>query len=143
MPLYAVLLVMPVFAQQASDTRAATIPATGACENATVTNIAYYFQDDPQSGFVVEYSSQLGLGTKEYEGEHRFASIVDRETPPNPVIAREHPGDHVRICLTQFPQKDDRCDPSKDWRGRVYTVYDYRLHEKYSGANANHLCGGA
>jgi hypothetical protein len=129
--------------KQAAAAEGSPQQSVGQCEDSTITSVSYYFQDDPKSGFVVEFSSQLGVGSGTYDGTQEHARVVDRSETPNRVIAREHPGDRVRVCLVQYPQKDQDCDPDKDWRGRQYRVYDYRLGESYTGWNANHLCGGA
>lgn len=58
-------------------------------------------------------------------------------------MAKHKVGDKVQVCLLYTPSKDPYCDPSKDERGRIYRVYNYRLRSAYQGWNANHGCGGA
>ena len=71
------------------------------------------------------------------------AAIVDRGAKPSDAIARQKVGDKVQICLLNSPRPSQYCDPTKDSRGRVFRVYNYRLKAAYTGWNANHGCGGA
>jgi hypothetical protein len=52
-------------------------------------------------------------------------------------------GDRARVCLISVPTKDDRCDPDKDTRGRLFLVYDLAKNEAEVYSNAEHGCGGA
>ena len=128
------------------------------CANSTVSKIGFYFTGDPTSGIYAVYATTLGMT----HFPHARASVTDR-TPyvaddthvggwkpsadiagvPNPIMLQERVGDRVQVCLVGTPTPTDRCDPGKDSRGRIYRVYDYRLHAAYVGENGNHACGGA
>jgi ribosomal protein L21E len=116
---------------------AAAIPYN--CVDSTVTKTGYYFEGKPESGIYAEFETKIGVETaSDYK-----ARVVDRSSPLNSVMDVQEVGDQVQVCLISFPETDRWCNPQKDFRGRVYRVYNYRLKAAYSGVNANHLCGGA
>ena len=81
-----------------------------------------------------KFKHEWGVGVVHYQDE-----------PEDLIMAKEHAGDKVQVCLVSVPNSQDSpgCDPKTDPRGRVYRVYDYRLHASYSGMNGEHGCGGA
>jgi ribosomal protein L21E len=109
------------------------------CEDSTVTTIGYYFEGDPQSGIYAGFQSKLGVET--FKG--KASRVVDRSMPLNSVMDAQLVGDKVQVCLISVPESTGGCNPAKDYRGRVYRVYNYRLKSAYIGNNASHLCGGA
>lgn len=109
------------------------------CVDSVVTERGTYFENDPSSGFYVGFKTRVGV--EKFPEAH--AAIVDRGAEPGSVIARQKVGDRVQVCLVSQPKKDEYCDPSKDSRGRIYRVYNYRLKAAFDGMNANHYCGGA
>jgi hypothetical protein len=52
-------------------------------------------------------------------------------------------GDRARVCLISIHTKDDRCDPDKDTRGRLFLVYDLAKNDAEVYSNGEHGCGGA
>jgi len=71
-------------------------------------------------------------------------------TEDNDVMAAEHPGDRVQVCLMSFPtptydatRRQYICDPDRDSRGWTFRIYDYRQHAAYYGSDTQHPCGGA
>jgi hypothetical protein len=109
------------------------------CVQTTITRVTTYFENDPSSGSVIIFASNLGVST--FKNER--ATIVDRNASAGAVIKRVRAGDSVKLCLTRVPTADKYCNPSKDTRGRVYSAYDNRLRASFSGSNADHDCGGA
>ena len=59
------------------------------------------------------------------------------------VAVLEHPGDRVQLCYLGHVEGAQECHPATDDRGRLYRVYDYRLHAAWSATNSEHSCGGA
>ncbi|HEY5146034.1 MAG TPA: hypothetical protein VII82_04675 [Polyangiaceae bacterium] len=59
------------------------------------------------------------------------------------VVVRERPGDRVQLCYLGHVEGTQACNPKTDDRGRLYRVYDYRLHMAWSATNSEHACGGA
>ena len=59
------------------------------------------------------------------------------------VAVRERPGDRVQLCFLGHVEGAQGCKPATDDRGRLYRVYDYRLHAAWSATNSQHMCGGA
>jgi hypothetical protein len=133
------------------------------CVKTTVATTGNDIANDPSSGIVVTFASNLGV---EHIPQAR-AGVVDRSTylqhstfeyklqtsvlewqvapngVPNPIAAAERAGDEVQLCLIAVPEPTIACDPLTDPRGRTYRVYDYRQHAAYSDTNSNHACGGA
>jgi hypothetical protein len=117
-----------------------TAPASAAsCVQTKITKTAYYFAGQPSSGYVVVFASNLGVSS--FKNDR--AQIVDRYASANSPIAHARTGDSVKVCLTQVPAADKYCNPSKDDRGRMYSVYDQRLKAQFTGSNDFHACGGA
>ncbi len=57
-------------------------------------------------------------------------------------------GDHVRVCLTEAPEKDKSgvvggCDPQQDPRGRQFVIYDRATQALVQYSYGTHGCGGA
>jgi hypothetical protein len=109
------------------------------CEDSVVTKLGYYFENMPESGIYAEFESGLGVETF----QDRIARVVDRSSPLNKVMDAQQVGDKVQVCLIAFPESIYQCNPQKDYRGRFYRVFNYRLKAAYEGPNAAHLCGGA
>ena len=61
----------------------------------------------------------------------------------NKLAARERVGDSVQVCFLGRIEGGEGCLTADDSRGRVYRVYDYRLHVAYTMTNSQHRCGGA
>jgi len=59
------------------------------------------------------------------------------------VVLRERLGDRVQLCYLGHVEGADVCHPATDDRGRLFRVYDYRLHAAWSATNSQHMCGGA
>lgn len=59
------------------------------------------------------------------------------------VAFRERPGDRVQLCFLGHVEGTQGCMTAADSRGRVYRVYDYRLHAAWTAMNSQHACGGA
>ena len=59
------------------------------------------------------------------------------------VAIRERAGDSVQLCSLGHVEGTQGCNPAADDRGRLYRVYDYRLHAAWSATNSQHECGGA
>jgi hypothetical protein len=59
------------------------------------------------------------------------------------VVLRERAGDRVQLCFLGHIEGAHTCNPATDDRGRMYRVYDYRLHAAWSATNSQHMCGGA
>jgi hypothetical protein len=59
------------------------------------------------------------------------------------VALRERPGDRVQLCFLGHIEGAPGCKPATDDRGRLYRVYDYRLHAAWTTSNSQHMCGGA
>jgi hypothetical protein len=59
------------------------------------------------------------------------------------VALRERSGDHVQLCFLGHVEGTQGCITAADPRGRVYRVYDYRLHAAWTAMNSQHACGGA
>lgn len=59
------------------------------------------------------------------------------------VALRERAGDRVQLCFLGHIEGTQGCIPAADSRGRLYRVYDYRLHAAWSAMNSQHACGGA
>jgi hypothetical protein len=59
------------------------------------------------------------------------------------VALRERPGDRVQLCYLGHVEGAPGCNPAADDRGRLYRVYDYRLHAAWTATNSQHVCGGA
>jgi len=109
------------------------------CVQTTIARVTTYFENDPSSGSVIIFASNLGVAN--FAGAK--ATIVDRYATAGSAITRARAGDAVKLCLTDVPAADQYCNPNKDSRGRVYSAYDNRLRASFSGSNANHGCGGA
>ena len=109
------------------------------CEDSVVTAKGYYFENQPDSGSYAKFSARLGVS----QVKDAVVEIVDRSAKPDSILARQQVGDRVQVCLIGYPTKDQYCDPDRDRRGRYYRIYNYRQKAEYSGANANHSCGGA
>jgi hypothetical protein len=136
----AAVLLMPVMTAPAGASNGSNAPWSAQshrCADSRVTSVGYRLEGAPDSGSAVGFATTLGVSS--FKGEH--AGVVGYDTIPT--IAREHPGDRVQVCLKSTPRKSQYCDPSKDSRGRIYRVYDYRQHASYSGMNSEHDCGGA
>jgi hypothetical protein len=128
---------------EASLTKGGAWPtASHSCVRTKVTQTGSRLQGAPDSGSTVEFASSLGLaGFKGMNGSPLRAGIVSYDSIP--VVVRERAGDLVQLCLASVPKADQYCNPSKDSRGRMYRVYDYRQQKAYAGANSEHSCGGA
>jgi len=102
-------------------------------------NERYTHQDFVDSGVDVVFNTKIG------EPSGRFwAEVVHYGgMPGDAVMMNEHAGNRVRVCFLGGPHPDRACDPSTDFRGRTFSVYDYRQHASYSGMNSEHDCGGA
>jgi len=109
------------------------------CEESVVTKLGNYFEGDPKSGFYAVFATKLGV--ESFPEAH--AAVVDRAATADLAIAQQQVGDKVQICLLNSPRPSQYCDPTKDSRGRIFRVYNYRLKAAYTGWNANHGCGGA
>jgi hypothetical protein len=109
------------------------------CVQTTIARVTTYFENDPSSGSVIIFASNLGVAS--FKGQK--ATIVDRFATAGAAITKARAGDAVKLCLVETPKSGDGCDPNKDSRGRIYSAYDQRLHASFSGSNANHGCGGA
>lgn len=59
------------------------------------------------------------------------------------VALRERAGDRVQLCFLGHIEGTQGCITAADSRGRLYRVYDYRLHAAWSAMNSQHTCGGA
>jgi hypothetical protein len=59
------------------------------------------------------------------------------------VVDQERVGDKVQTCFLGRVVGTQSCDPTKDHRGYMYRVYDYKLHQAYTMMNSEHACGGA
>jgi hypothetical protein len=59
------------------------------------------------------------------------------------VVLRERVGDRVQLCYLGHVEGTQGCSPTTDDRGRLYRVYDFRLHAAWSATNSQHVCGGA
>lgn len=96
-----------------------------------------------ESGVEVWFASNLGV--EKFGTKQTGAGVVHYQGDDNAVMAAEHPGDKVQVCLVGVPNSTDDpgCDPKTDPRGRVYRVYDYKQKASYSGINGEHGCGGA
>ena len=56
-----------------------------------------------------------------------------------PAVEHSRPGDPVRMCLIQVPE---RC-PRGDNRGRLYKTTNLRTHHAWVLRDSEHMCGGA
>lgn len=140
------------FPAYATAAPAPAIVATSgvACVDTTVINVRpRQFVKDPFGklvvpgyGFgVITFASYLGEENVVHDRPH--ATVAFADLPGDKVPAAERVGDRVRLCLLSEPVREGRCDPTRDWRGREYRVWDNRQHASYSGSNAEHVCGGA
>ena len=112
------------------------------CVDSTVTDSGYRLQGQSDSGTDVSFATTLGFeGLKGYSGGPIYAGVVTYET--NRIMAKEHRGDRVQVCLVSIPLPSAYCNPDKDQRGWIFRVYDYRQHAAYVGPNSEHTCGGA
>jgi hypothetical protein len=109
------------------------------CVQTKITKTEYYFPGQAGSGYVVIFASNLGVSS--FKNDR--AKIVDRYSTASSPIAHARTGDVVKLCLTQTPVAGNGCNPAKDDRGRMYSVYDQRLKTQFTGANDDHACGGA
>ena len=96
-------------------------------------------QDFQASGVVVDFDTYLGSTPAQPKV---LAAVTHYQGEDNAVMLRERPGD-VRVCFLSRPQRGEGCNPDKDTRGRMFSVYDYRQRAQYSGMNSEHGCGGA
>lgn len=116
------------------------VPARAtSCVQTKITKTEWYLANTPGSGYVVIFASNLGVST--FKNDR--AKIVDRYSNASSPIAHARIGDIVKLCLTQTPSAGNGCNPAKDDRGRMYSVYDQRLKAQFTGANDDHACGGA
>jgi hypothetical protein len=113
--------------------------AAAPCVATTIAKTTFYFPGQAGSGYVVIFASNLGVAS--FKGQ--TATIVDRYSAAGSPIARARTRDKIKLCLTQTPRAGNGCNPAKDYRGRIYSAYDQRLRLSFSGANADHTCGGA
>ena len=114
------------------------------CVETTVTQVTPRLKGTGfESGVEVWFDTSLGV--EKFSNEWGAGVVHYQDDTGNDVMAAEHRGDKVRVCLVSVPapSKQPPCDPSKDPRGRVYKVYDYKQHVWYSGMNSEHECGGA
>jgi len=109
------------------------------CVQTTIARVTSYFENDPSSGSVIIFASNLGVS----HFKDQKATIVDRYATAGAAITKARAGDSVKLCLVDTPKAGEGCDPNKDPRGRIYSAYDNRLRASFTGSNANHGCGGA
>jgi len=109
------------------------------CVQTTIARVTSYFENDPSSGSVIIFASNLGVANF----KDQKATIVDRYATAGAAITKARAGDSVKLCLVEIPKAGEGCDPNKDPRGRIYSAYDNRLRASFTGSNANHGCGGA
>ena len=61
----------------------------------------------------------------------------------NHIVALENVGDRVQVCFLGRIEGTQSCITAIDKRGKIYRVYDYKLHVAYTMMNSQHTCGGA
>lgn len=99
----------------------------GECTKTTVTSISSRLEGEAGSGSLITFENGTG--------------IVDYEIVPE--IENSKVGDTVKVCR-QKPEPDfyEACPPSgnKDDWAVLYSVYNFRTKETFSGASASHIC---
>lgn len=132
------------------------------CVQTTVESVKVYQTGAEEPAVAVEFNTNLGVAhfpnmkaSIDDEGLYvpsstGWADSSSRQALPNPIALQEHAGQKVQLCLMRVPKPDPSCTrdfgcchPDRDWRGRVYRVYDYRLRASYESYNSHHDCGGA
>ena len=115
----------------------ATARPPAPCIETRIQSVSTYFEGQPDSGWDVGFTGRIG---DPYRGTI-VPHLTDRSGSDYRAL---HAGDRVKVCLVEAPSPERGiCDPHVDPRGRVYRVYDYRLHAAYTALNSAHGCGGA
>jgi len=97
----------------------------GKCVVTTITRINWRFEDEPDSGSLVEYATgTIGVSYHEI-----------------PAITRSKVGDKVELCLVTLPGEE--CPANDRDRGILYAAVNLRTQEFWELYNSEHLCGGA
>lgn len=99
----------------------------GECAKTTVTSISSRLEGEAGSGSAIAFENDT--------------NIVGYDIVPE--IENSKVGDTVKVCR-QKPEPDfyETCPPSgnKDDWAVLYSVYNFRTKETFSGANASHIC---
>ncbi|HEY0382511.1 MAG TPA: hypothetical protein VGC72_09955 [Candidatus Elarobacter sp.] len=94
------------------------------------------------SGFI-QFRDDIAPGRGARDHNIMGVTLAYTTVTPNMSI-----GDHVRVCLTDVPEKDKSsavggCDPEQDPRGRQFVIYDRATQALVQYSYGTHGCGGA
>lgn len=120
-----IIVAMSVFI--AFDATAKQPMKVGECVKTTVTEISSRLEGEAGSGSLVQFENG--------------AMIVGYEVVPE--IENSEVGDTVKLCR-QKPEPDfyEACPPggNKDDWAVLYSVYNLRTKEQFSGGSSSHIC---